>query len=79
MPDSTSAGKILKPRTQRPPLDISQHQITAVDLPSYELDVEETVGGDEVCDADGEAAAEGVVVLGHHVGKLAVAAQKCDE
>ena len=47
--------------------------ISAFDLPSYELDVEKTVGGDEVGDADREAAAEGVVVLGHHVGKLSVA------
>ena len=52
------------------------NQIAAVDLPSYELDVEETVDGDEVGDADGEAAAEGVVVLGRHVGKLAVAARQ---
>ena len=49
--------------------------VAAIDLLSHELDVEEAVVFDEVSDADGEAAAEGVVVLGHHVGKFAVAAR----
>ena len=46
----------------------------AVHLPAYKLDIEQTVGFDEICDADGEASAEGVVVLCHNVAQFAIAA-----